>query len=206
MPAPGIDELRDEKRFRLLAGLGHTDLIPFVGEYYRRNLTWVTALHYAFSVALLAIAVATGITGGYSLDTWLSRFGAAVLSFLVLLPIHEAIHGIVYRLAGARDVRYGVSLRQFYAYAIAHHFVANRRVFTWVAIMPFLAINTALILAAVLVEPYRFYLVSVLLLHSAGCSGDFAFLSYLWIHRREEFYTYDDADEKVSYLFARVVN
>lgn len=206
MNPPSIDELRDEKQFRLLAGLGHKDLIPFVSEYYRRNLTWVTALHYAFSVALLSIAIAIGVIDGYSLDAWLSRFGAGVLSFLVLLPIHEAIHGIVYKLAGARDVRYGVSLRQFYAYAIAHRFVASRRVFVWVAAMPFLVINTALVVAAILVEPYRFYLVSVLLFHTAGTSGDFAFLNYLWIHRREEFYTYDDADEKASYLFARVAS
>lgn len=115
MNPPSIDDLRDETRFRLLARLGHKDLIPFVGAYYRRNLTWVTLLHYTLSVALLAIAIAIGVRGGYTLDDWLSRFGAGVLSFFVLLPIHEAIHGLVYKLAGARDVRYGVSLLQFYA-------------------------------------------------------------------------------------------
>jgi len=34
-------------------------------------------------------------------------------------------------------IRYNISLRQFYAYAIAPHFVADRRDLTWVESGPF---------------------------------------------------------------------
>jgi hypothetical protein len=51
--------------------------------------------------------------------------------------------------AGAKDVRLNASLRQGYAYAIIHDFVADSLVFTWVAITPFLVIITLLVLGTV---------------------------------------------------------
>lgn len=204
MNSPDVVDLTHSAEFELLTELGHTDLAPFVAEYYWRRKSWVTLLHYAFSAAVLGTWIFVGLQERYSVDEWLSRFGAAVLAFIVLVPIHEFIHGAVYRANGAKDVRFSGSLRQFYAYAVAHNFVADRVVFAWVALAPFVIITAALALAAALIEPLRFLLLGALLLHTAGTSGDFAMLNYLWMNRRREVYTFDDAAERKSYFYAQI--
>ncbi len=125
-----------------------------------------------------------------------------MISFFVLVPIHELIHGFVYKIAGAKDIRFGVSLQQGYAYAIAHNFVAHRLVFAWVAISPFIVINSILVLGAIILPQYAFYLIGVLLLHIAGTAGDFSMLNYLWFQRHQEVFTFDDAVEHKTYFYS----
>lgn len=202
MLQPGISDLKNDNKFQLLIELGHKDLIPFVNEYYWKRKSWVTILHYIISLTILIVWLGVGFQQKYSFDEWFTRFGFAVLSFFVLLPIHELIHGLVYKVAGAKDVRFGASLRQAYAYAIAHHFVANGPVFAWVAITPFMVINSILVLGAILLPQHAFYLTGVLLLHTSGTSGDFAMLNYLWVNRQQAIFTYDDAAENKTYFYS----
>lgn len=201
---PSVSDLKNDTKFQLLMELGHKDLIPFVNEYYWKRKSWVTILHYLISLVILIVWFRAGFQSKYSFDAWFSRFGFAVLTFFALLPIHELVHAFVYKIAGAEDVRFGASLRQAYAYAIAHNFVANKFVFTWVAIAPFIVINSALVLGAVFLPQYAFYLIGVLLLHTSGTSGDFAMLNYLWLNRHQRLFTFDDAGEKRTYFYADV--
>lgn len=204
MLQPGVSDLRNNNQFQLLVELGHKNLIPFVNEYYWKRKSRVTILHYVISLATVVVWFWAGFQQKYSFDEWLSRFGFAVISFFVLLPIHELIHGLVYKIAGAKNIRFNVSLRQLYAYAIAHNFVANGLVFAWVAISPFIVINSILVLGAILLPQYAFYLVAVLLLHIAGTSGDFSMLNYLWLNQHQEIFTFDDAVEHKTYFFSCV--
>jgi hypothetical protein len=197
-----IHDLQDETRFTRLVELSHPDLMPFLAEYYGQRRSWVIWLHYAFTALNLIGLAAVGWAAGTNFDEGMTAFGLGVLAFLVLIPIHEAIHGVVYWLAGARDIRYAVSLKQVYAYAAAHHFVADAREFFWVALSPFLLISLALLAGAALSQPLRLFLLSTLLLHTGGASGDFAMLNYLWLQRAQTLYTYDDLDTQKSYFFA----
>ena len=90
-----------------------------------------------------------------------------------------------------------------YAYAIAHNFIADRREFIRIALAPFVLINLLLAVLAVLFVPLRFYLLGVLLIHTAGTSGDFTLLNLFWLNRHQAVYTYDDASEQRSYFYAR---
>lgn len=203
LPAPTVLDLQQPDHFQPLTALGHTDLAHFVTTFYWRRRSWVTWFHYLFTLCALGLWVAAGWQAGRSVDDWLQQYGSAFIAFIVLVPIHELIHGAAYRAQGARDIRYGVSLRQLYAYAIAHHFVAGQRAFAWVAVAPFVVINTALVVAALLLPAYQGFLFAVLLLHTVGAAGDCAMLNYLWLHRHQEVYTYDDAGEQKSYFYAR---
>lgn len=203
MSAVQVSDLQDSARYVQLAELSHPDLIPFLAEYYGQRRSWVTWLHYAFTALDLVGLVAAGWMEDAALGKALTAFGLGALAFVVLIPIHEAIHGAVYWLAGARDIRYAVSLKQVYVYAAAHHFVADAREFTWVALSPFLFISLALLAGAALSEPLRLFWLSALLMHTSGASGDFAMLNYLWLHRAQTLYTYDDLDTQKSYFFAQ---
>jgi len=183
-----------------LMTLPHDEINPFIRKYYFVEISWVVLSHSLFSVLFLAVWIQEGIDGGYGVGGWVSRVGAALLVFLVLIPVHEGIHGLMYWMLGAKDVRFHVSLRKAAAFAIAHHDVASAREFTWIAIAPFLVI-TSLFAALLTVYPGQSFLITgMILMHTAGCSSDWAKLNYVWRNRHIELYTYDDADMKVTYF------
>ena len=198
-----VADIKADTQYQLLAELGHKDLAPFCAKFYWRERSWVTWAHYAFSLVIWVFWIEEGIQEKLAFSAWIKNFGYAVICFVVLVPFHEALHGAVYKAIGASDIRYNISLRQFYAYAIANNFVADRRQFTWVALAPFMVINLLLIMAAAFWPPVRFVLVGVLLIHTAGTSGDFAMLNYLWLNRHQEVFTYDDAISHTSYFYGR---
>lgn len=204
MARPNVTDLQNSARFRLLTELGHQEIMAFVHEYYWGRKTWVTVTHYVFSLAVVGAWIEVGLAMRLPGRVWVTQFGFGFLAFLVILPLHEAIHAAVYRAFGARDVRVLWSLQKGYAYAIASDFVVDRREFTWVAVMPFLLINTALVLGALLLEPFRFFLMAVLAAHTSGTSGDWAMLNYLWLHRKQEVYTFDNAEEHKSSFYCRI--
>jgi hypothetical protein len=195
-------DLKNGAQYELLVDLGHKDLAPFVTHYYLRQRSVVTWTHYLLSLALLVLWFAARSRGQYSSGEWRAAVGYAAVGFVALFPVHELLHAAIYWLAGARDLRFGVSLRGLYVYAIAHNFVANRRVFTWAALSPFIVINTLLVLAIVALPGARLVLLGVLLMHTAGSSGDWAFLNYCWLHRGRDLYTLDDAVEERTYVYA----
>ncbi len=150
----------------------------------------------------IACAVKHGVTGGWG-GSIASVGWAVIFSFPVLIPIHEVIHGMTYKFFGATDVRYSASLRQFMFFASAHNFVADNRAFAWVAVMPFLVINTALAAFAIVSGgSYQIFALSALVIHTVCCSGDMALLNYMWLHRHQKLYTYDDMDARKIYIYA----
>lgn len=197
-----VEELQSGGRYELLRQMSFNDIMPFVKEFYWHKRTIVTYFHYAVTLLFLALSVSTVRQPGMTFDGWLSAWGLGFLGFFLLLPVHEAIHGLVYKLLGARDVRYGILWRQGAVYAAAHHFVADRRQFTWVALAPFLIINGVLLAAALVLPEQRPLLLAMLFWHTSGTAGDFALLNYFWLNRGREMYTYDDVDGKISYFYA----
>jgi hypothetical protein len=201
-----VENLQDQSKFEKLIEINMQDVVSFVRRYYYQNITWVIVSHYLSTFLVLAFWIWTGIMNKLNVDQWLTSFGYSVFAFFVLLPIHEGIHGLAYRMVGAKDIRYGYSLRKFYAYAIAPNYVVNARQFFWVAILPFGVINSALIVLAILFPAWTMYFLATLLLHIGGTSGDFSLLNFVWIHRQRELYTYDDAETKTSYFYAKLRN
>ena len=194
-------ELSDPARFRLLLTIQHASILPFVQEYYLVRRNWVVWSHYLLSVLCFAAVFWEGIASRASSAAWFKALGLAALGFILLIPLHEGIHGLVYRAQGARDVRFGGSLRIMAFYAVAHDFVVGPSEFAWLALAPFLVINGAL-LGLVLFSPgLRLTALVLSLLHLSAVSGDWAMLSFLWEHRGAAVYTYDDADRRISYFY-----
>ncbi|NMB87054.1 MAG: DUF3267 domain-containing protein [Chloroflexi bacterium] len=199
----GVADFQDDQRFVLLDRLDHQDLMPFIVRYYIKEQGPVLWAHYLLTLASLAAWAATLIGQGASRNQGLIQSVLAVLFFfVVLLPLHEAVHGLVYWLLGARDVRFSASVPQAYVYAIAHHFVADRRAFLEVALAPSLVINGLLLVAWWLWPPARLGILAALFFHISGTSGDFALINYYWANRGRTVYTYDDAETRQSFFFA----
>jgi hypothetical protein len=124
-----------------------------------------------------------------------------VVMFVIILPLHEALHALGYRMSGAREISWKMMWRYLAAYVVADRFVAGRRVFFFVALLPFVVITPIALMLALLFPAWSVLWLTVLLWHTAGVSGDWALMNYYWIHRDREIYTWDEGGS--SYFYAR---
>jgi hypothetical protein len=121
-------------------------------------------------------------------------------SILVIIP-HELLHGLAYRLLGARRIKFGADLQQFIFYVTADQFPISRMELIFLAITPFTVINLVLITIAAMWAPhFTLFLSSLLLSHNMMCIGDFAVISYA-LGQKGKLFTYDDLEEKRSYFY-----
>lgn len=195
-----VEDLDDESRFKHLLTLHFEEIGAFLTAYYQKHRTPLIYAHIITVPAIMALMLVDFLVRDVALTDLVMAWGLGFLSFLLLLPIHEGIHGLAYKLYGAKDVRYGIVWRQGVAYAVAHRFVIDGRRFMWVALAPFLIINAMLLIAAAILPEHRLLLLSVLAWHTIGTAGDFALLNYFWLHRDRQIYTWDDADTKASHF------
>lgn len=199
------DQLASD-RFALLAEMTHASLADFVIDNFLRKTSWLTRLHHAMTIATVAAVLIVAMKSGRPLKWCLLDFVLALVAlFLFVLPIHELLHAVAYRIVGAKDIRWDYSWRMAAVWVTAHRFVATAGPFVFVALLPFVVVNAALILAAVLVPQAAVFLLFVLLWHLHGCIGDWSLLNFIWLHRRRGFWTFDDADAGKSYFFGRAV-
>jgi len=209
MVAPAIDDLTDATRFERIATFRHSNPAAFLQDYFT-NYLWRPTLPIAiYWVMLGATVILIGVewSRGRHGMRGVSDLGFGLLLTFAFMPLHEALHGLVYKAFGARDVRYKVVWRKAIAYAVAHRFVAGRRVFFWVAAVPSLVINPALLAYAYLApEKWRLTILSALFLHISMTAGDFSLVNFFHVHRGRQPVTYDDANEGISYFFVETAH
>jgi hypothetical protein len=203
---PTIDELFIAERFTQLEVLPYEEMIPFI----QREFTYPTPLirvYIALNVLILMLMLVLGYLQVSSGKIEIGQiFDAASLglaaSLTLLIPIHEAIHGIAYKLAGAPKISFGGNCRKLYFYAVADRFVIGKRDFWWVAIAPFLVITLLSFVALFFVSlPLQWFFLGVLLLHTGACAGDFGMLAFYQRFPAGELYTFDDVTAKKAYFF-----
>ena len=123
---------------------------------------------------------------------------------LPLIPIHELIHGLFYKLAGAPTVSYKANFKKFIFYAMADKFITDQKNFVRLALAPFIVINSILIISILLSSGIiSFLLAGILFIHTAGCAGDFALVSYFIENDGRNLVTYDDVSKGESYFYKK---
>jgi hypothetical protein len=194
-----------ELGFHLLSELEHSALGPFVHHWFwKRNFT--SLFFWTCQVLFLFWAVGTAMVqpGGFHWSNTFSGFSFACALAFLLIPLHEGIHMMAYKLMGARQTRMVAHWKRFYFLAIADGFVANRSEFRIVALAPFVVISLLLSLLSVGLGPMAaLSLRFALFVHAAFCSGDFALLSYFESHKDREMLTVDDFQAGISRFWIR---
>ncbi len=203
---PGIEQLHQPENFQLVKKLGHNEIAEFViGEL--KHVRWPMLVFYILSAVLLLMIVAITTANIISnFMSWQSFLGGLVAGtgagVLLVIPFHEGLHGLAYRLAGARKIKYGMDLRQMIFYASAPGFVAGRYDFMLVALLPFIIINFIFISGIIWGQPFiQWTSLVAFFMHSTMCIGDFAMLNFMASYHGKRIYTYDDARSKVSYFY-----
>ncbi len=203
---PEIEQLHQPDNFQLVGELSHSEIAEFVINELK-HVRWPMLIFYLFTAALLLMIVA--ITAANAISTfipWRSFLGGLVagtaVGVLLVIPFHEGLHGLAYRLAGAKKIKYGMDLRQMIFYASAPGFVASRYDFLVVALFPFILINLVFTSGIIWGQPFiQWTSLVALFMHSTMCIGDFAMLNFMASYPGKKIYTYDDGRSKVSYFF-----
>lgn len=196
---PGIESLQDPSKYERLDLWEHSQLVPYVQQYLRKR-TAVSMGYIALSLLSVFVLGFAWIGSGKGFGEGLGQVGLGIALGYVLIIPHEHIHGLVYRILGANNVRIRYNIRQFTALCIADREVLNGHELALVAIAPF-AFLTVLLLITLFVADYPLVFLAALALHTAACSGDAAIINYVWLHRRHPLYTYDDDNLQQTYFF-----
>jgi hypothetical protein len=125
--------------------------------------------------------------------------------FVLVLPLHEWIHGLTFKAMGAKDVGYGFSFKSGMVYAYAQDFVVNMKELAIVAIMPFTLLTPLLIGFYIFLPFFRIETGLILFMHTLGCLGDFALFRYATLKNNQKQFTYDDIRYKgMTYYYEEI--
>jgi len=203
------EQLQQDPSYNLLLMLPHDDLLPFLQEQLTgRTLTirYYILLNVLIVAGMAVIAVMDIRSGVIDWDEIFKGFGlGTLLVFTVLIALHEGIHGVAYKLAGAPRVSFGVSWRKFYFYAVADKFIVSHKAFLLIALAPFVVISTGAIIGLFYTEDtLKWVFMGILLIHTGACAGDFAMLAFYEKHRHlGKILTFDDVAKKMSYFYLK---
>lgn len=195
----------ESNNYVLLDHLGHKELIPFIKIYSKKKT--VSSIFFTICSAVIAGVLILWFwknygSEGFKFEKGFSYFSYGIALAFMLIPIHEYIHALAYKMQGAVNTSYDANLKKFYFMAIADKFVASRKEFQIVALAPFVVISSTLIISMFFSNTYwTFTLLGTLLTHTAFSSGDFGLLSYFEFHKDKEIVTYDDKENKISYFY-----
>jgi hypothetical protein len=192
----------ESKGYTLQSILTHSELGDFIKPYFfRRNPVMI--FYGIFLISLFIVSIVSLIKTNAFMHH-LSEFSLGIALFFLLVPIHELIHGFMYRRAGALRVSYKAEWKKLIFYAMADKFVTHKVSFLYIALAPFVVINSLLILVIFLAPASQYFMwMGALFMHTFGCSGDFALVSYFYTFWDKDPVTFDDVEAKVSYFYIK---
>ena len=201
-----VDNLWQSGKYKLLKTLRYSEILDFIFE----NISFKNASSFFyFFYNIVTIIILTGFCilfyqSGFN-NFFRYLLGGITAGSILVIPVHELIHGITYKLLGAPKINFGADFKQMLFYVAADKFVLNRNGFYLVAISPFFVINIfTIILLLNFSIPLIISGLSFLLLHNIMCIGDFALVSYFKRFRDKDLFTYDDHKEMTSYIFEKI--
>ena len=204
---PDAETLQKDPEYRKILELDFSEMIPFVLSNIRKRGV-IPLLYMIINAASLLFIIFYTIWSVHSGQLKAGRIFWQIITgimagSILVIPPHEILHGLAYRMLGARKIRFGVDLQQFIFYVTADRFPISRRELAFLALTPFIIINMVIIaVTAVWATHITLFSASLLLSHNIMCIGDFAIVSYTF-SQKGELYTYDDTDKKKSYFFKR---
>jgi Putative zincin peptidase len=202
-----VEDLEDQKKFRIILSISYSNIIEFVFDYVKR-MSAMTIFFWSSCLIFLGMAVHVriNIAGQFPITNIIFHtvLGLILLP-IICIPVHELLHIIPYYISGAKRIRVGMDLKQYLFYVTAHRYVAAPLQFRIVAFLPFLLINTGLLLLVFLLPGlWKWSLSLFLFVHTTMCAGDFALLNFYFLNKDKKIYTWDDADKKEAYFYEKL--
>lgn len=193
--------------YQILETLSHQDIIPFIQKYLKKNTFHTFAFYVSnlFTILLTTTFILINYNHPQLSFSFIFNNIALGLGFSILLiPVHEIIHGIAYKTQGAKHVSYDAILKKLYFMAIADKYVINRKELKIIALAPFIVISSTLLILLLFVNlNVSFIALGTLIMHTSFCSGDFGLLCFFDYYKDKDVVTYDDKENGISYFYAK---
>ncbi len=202
---PDAEKLEHDSGYRQLLELDFNDMIPFVRSNIRRK-SFISIFYAGVNLGLLTLILLNIIfemTGpGLTLLKIIKQSIIGVFAgSILIIPLHEFLHGIAYRIVGARKIRYGIDLKQFIFFVTADRHTVSGKELQFLAMTPFVVINAVTITIFFAWFPEILFLPAFFLLsHNIMCIGDFALVNFVLLHGRKVI-TFDETKKKKSYFY-----
>lgn len=202
-----VARLERDPAYRKILELDFGEMIPFVLVQIRRRSIF-SFLYAGINLCLfifLLYYIVYGLTAGGL--TWSGLFRQTVTGILagsfLIIPVHELIHGVAYRILGARKIHFGADMQQLIFYVTVDRYPVSGKQLYLLAMMPFVLINISAALILLLWAPqFLLFAGFFLLSHNIMCIGDFAVANYVH-HIPGKVYSYDVVSEKKSHFFSQ---
>jgi hypothetical protein len=202
---PTLADLVDGRHYVLLDRIEHASIQQWLQKWIFR-LGLITGPYWFVNVLAFGLVARIWKHSGLRL---VEGFPIVCLGFmagfLVLLPVHEHLHGLAYRAFGARQIQVRYDLRRLTALCIAPGEVLTGGKFAVVALAPLAVLQPALVLGVWMMPggTPSLMMAGACLLHLGACSGDVAFVEYVWSNRGRGLVTFDDPASPVTYFYRR---
>lgn len=203
-------ELFDTSKYKLVEEINYSNIVSFIYPYLKPR-EWIM---YSFYIFLFILGF---LWGYYSVELLLNKvfsiwklLGNTLfwisLPFLIIIPVHELIHGFAFKLMGAQKLKFGANFHELVFYVTCDKFVLNKNMFIFLALAPFCIFT--IFFACLLFSPslvVQWIGAMLLFLHTSCCIGDITLISYTAINApKTGFYTFDDISTKTSYFFIKI--
>lgn len=202
-------ELHENGKYEIIETVDYRNILWFVIKYIKAN---VLVMHFFYFFLILTVLVfiffSTMMVVNYEMG-FFPLLGRAVLyitlSMVPIIPLHELLHGLAFKLMGAGKLIFGANFKEMIFYVTANRFVLNKRQFFMLALTPFVIFSIALIALLLANDLYIQWIASLLLaFHTSCCIGDFGLMAYFSTHSKGlDLYTYDDVSTKTTYFFRK---
>lgn len=204
---PDAETLVTDPAYHLVKELPFQEMIPFVFDNIKKKGV-IQAIYMGANILLAALILLLVLLeileGSFS---WKKLAGNLILGFfsgsVLVVPVHELVHGAAYRILGAKKIKFGADLKQFIFYVTADRYPVSGNQLYFLAMAPFVAINAAVLLVTIIFLPdLQMFFAFFLLSHNVMCIGDFAIVSFV----RDTggiLYTFDAIEENMSYFYQR---
>ena len=202
---PRAIDLRDTAQYRLLYELDMRNPMDFFRRYLF-NINLGSLAFFIFALVTIAMFATELASNGYVEDSKAVQVVLALIGSLLIVPVHEGIHAITYKAIGAPAVKFVTEWSKGLIYTVADRFVVDQREYVWLAFTPLFVISLFLGGAYFLAPEYDVLIAGLLCFHTLSCIGDIAIINFLWVHRDEAVFSYDDLKVHKSYFYARLEN
>jgi hypothetical protein len=208
---PTIKVLQENDDFELVAELSHSQIKNFIINQIGKGgkIIKIYMIYQALMILIGLFFITRSLVLALrdNLSPLLFTIGGLLITFTLLIIIHELLHGLALKLAGARHVTFGAYPKKFIFYSEADRHVLNRRQFTFVALTPLFAVKIISLAAIIMYLNHPFFYLPVLIMsaHSLFCAGDIGMLSFFYYYRDSEIFSYDVKAEKKSYFYRKKI-
>ncbi len=194
--------------YSLVETLAYEEVVPFVFKNIKQFNTSTIIFYFSnavYFIFLLVYVLSSLHEREYSLWHLLfSGFLGFIVFPILLVPLHEILHAVVYKLLGAARIKIGMSLSQYLFYVTADRFVTGYYEMICVALAPFVLISSLLIYLFLTVNSgISTVFIMSLFAHGTMCIGDFAVLSFFFENGRSRLFTFDLHEEKKAYFYLK---